>query len=97
MDRQTHSSISSACCGNLPAILRLYIGSVTYFYQHIPIPPPGQMWHGSEGRERKICCLLSLHVFSRGHHNMSSLFPTHTDTFIHTYAEVRTCTTPLHV
>lgn len=84
MDSQTHPSISSPCCGNLAGHpLRLYIGSVTYFYQHIPIQPPCQMQHSSEGHGRKICCLPSfcpLHVFSRGRHSMGSLFPTHKQT-----------------
>lgn len=74
------------------AILRGYIGSLTYFYQHFPIPPLGQKQHPFEGQGRKICSLpvcCPLHVSSRGHYSMGSVIHTHrhknTNHFIDTY------------
>lgn len=91
MDRQIYLSTPfSLCCGNLSAILRGYIGSLTYFYQHFPIPPLGQIQHPFEGQGRKICCLpvcCPLHVSSRGHYSMGSVIHTHRhkNAFIDTY------------
>lgn len=74
------------------AILRGYIGSLTYFYQHFPIPPLGQKQHPFEGQGRKICSLpvcCPLHVSSRGHYSMGSVIHTHrhknTNHFIDSY------------
>lgn len=52
MDKQTDTFLcflALAVVTSLPSSQAVYSGSVTYFYQHVPIPPPCQMQNSSGG------------------------------------------------